>query len=405
LRSAARRAAASGYSGLGIEIAGAAEPRQLRTFVASPRDEGELVVGANWLSERFAARVKITGVADPDDDQDVRFDGSYVGVNVGNFMISAGYLERWWGPGWDGSLILGSNARPIPSVTVERNYTDAFKSRWLSWIGPWRASLAVGQLEGSRVAVPDAKFFAARINFKPRPWLEVGLSRSAQFCGQGQPCGWDVYQDLLIGQSNLDDPLRRDPGNQLAGYDLRIRSPWKRLPLTFYGQMIGEDAAGALPSKFMGLFGLETWGHSGLGSWRAHLEFSDNTCTFSRQNPQFNCAYRSGQYPQGYLFRGRGIGHTLDSDSRMLSVGALLVRPAGETWAVALRRADLNRGGAADAVHAWSPVPADLTNVDLDYSRSFAWGRLQVGLSFDDNESPSADGSQARGFVSWRRDF
>ncbi len=42
-------------------------------------------------------------------------DGSYLGVNVGNFMLSAGYIERWWGPGWDGSLILSTNARPIPA--------------------------------------------------------------------------------------------------------------------------------------------------------------------------------------------------------------------------------------------------------------------------------------------------
>jgi hypothetical protein len=28
---------------------------------------------------------------------------------------------------------------------------------------------------------PDTKFFAARFAFKPKPWLEIGLSRSAQF--------------------------------------------------------------------------------------------------------------------------------------------------------------------------------------------------------------------------------
>ena len=25
--------------------------------------------------------------------------------------------DRWWGPGWDGSLILSNNARPIPAIT------------------------------------------------------------------------------------------------------------------------------------------------------------------------------------------------------------------------------------------------------------------------------------------------
>ena len=91
-------------------------------------------------------------VADPDDDKDWRADGSYLGVNFGNFMLSAGFMERWWGPGWDGSLILSTNARPIPSITLERNYTDPFKTKWLSWMGPWRASIAMGEAESHDVA-------------------------------------------------------------------------------------------------------------------------------------------------------------------------------------------------------------------------------------------------------------
>ena len=127
----------------------AAEPTEFRRFSDTPREEGELAVGASWLGERFAGAVRVEVVGgDPADGKTVRLDGSYVGVTVGNFMISAGAMDRWWGPGWDGSLILSSNARPIPGLTVERNYTDA--SRWpvLRWFGPWRASLALGQEEG-----------------------------------------------------------------------------------------------------------------------------------------------------------------------------------------------------------------------------------------------------------------
>ncbi len=222
-------------------------------------------------------------VADPDDDQQFRADGSYLGVNVGNFMISAGFMERWWGPGWDGSLILSTNARPIPSLTLERNYTDPFKSKWLSWIGPWRASIALGEMEGSDVAVPNVKFLAARVNFKPRPWLEFGLTRTAQFCGGDRPCDWDTFTDMLFGRDNNDeggDPSE-EPGNQLAGYDMRLRSPWKALPVAFYTQWIGEDEAGGLPSKFIGQFGLEFWGGSPLGGYRLRAEYSDTACVFT----------------------------------------------------------------------------------------------------------------------------
>jgi hypothetical protein len=61
--------------------------------------------------------------------------------------------------------------------------------------------------------------------------------------------------------------------------------------LTVYGQFVGEDEAGGLPSKFLGLHGLETWGGGErIGTWRARFEFADTACEFTRRNPQFGCA-------------------------------------------------------------------------------------------------------------------
>ncbi len=157
---------------------------------------------ASWLTDHFALNLQGSYVADPNDGKEFRADGSYLGVNFGNFMISAGFMERWWGPGWDGSLILSTNARPIPRVTLERNYTDPFKTRLLSWIGPWRASIAMGEAESHDVAVPKVRFFAARANFKPRPWLEFGLTRTAQWCGGDRPCDWNTFGDMVLGNDN-----------------------------------------------------------------------------------------------------------------------------------------------------------------------------------------------------------
>ena len=33
---------------------------------------------------------------------------------------------------------------------------------------------------------------------------EVGISRSAQWCGDGRPCGFDTFWDLLTGNDNDD---------------------------------------------------------------------------------------------------------------------------------------------------------------------------------------------------------
>ncbi len=401
----ARQASASGYDGASIRLSGAVEPTQLRTFADTPREEGELALRATWLTNHFAVNLQGSVVADPDDDKQFRADGSYIGMNVGNFMISAGFMERWWGPGWDGSLILSTNARPIPSLTLERNYTDPFKTKWLSWLGPWRASIAMGQGEGDGVAVPNVKFFAARMNFKPRPWLEFALTRTAQWCGGDRPCDWDTFKNMVLGNDNTDpgDDSTDEPGNQMAGYDLRMRSPWKRLPVAFYTQWIGEDEAGGFPSKFIALFGLEFWGSSALGGYRLHAEYADTACMFNEDSPQFDCAYRHPIYPQGYTYRQRVIGHSLDNDSRMFSVAGLLIRPNGDVLSIEVRRAKLNRDGGG--THAISEVPADLDNVELRYSREFGFGKVSVGLGQDDFTSGTANDTDVRGFITWSQGF
>jgi hypothetical protein len=400
----ARAAASNGYAGAGIRASAAREPTTLRGFADTPREEGEVALRASWLGDHVAVNLQAAAVADPDDGKQFRPDGSYLGVNVGNFMISAGFMERWWGPGWDGSLILSTNARPIPSLTLERNYTDPFKTRLLSWIGPWRASIAVGEAESHGVPLPNVRFLAARVNFKPRPWLEFGLTRTAQWCGGDRQCGWSTFTDLLLGRDNQVEngaATEEQPGNQLAGYDARLRSPWKALPAAIYAQWIGEDEAGGLPSKFIGLIGLETWATIPFGVLRVRAEFTDTTCNFTRESPQYGCAYRNSIYPQGYTYRGRIIGHSMDNDSRMYSVGVVLTRPDGDVLSLIVRRVDLNRDGG---VHAISDVPLDLDNVELRYSRLFGIGKIVVGVGYD-RGAPTESSTELRGNVTWEQGF
>ena len=400
----AREASAFGFAGIGVRAGVAHQPTLLRGFADSPREEGEAAMHASWLTDHLAINLQGTYAADPDDGKEFRADGSYIGVNFGNFMLSAGLMQRWWGPGWDGSLILSTNARPVPSITLERNYADPFRTKLLSWIGPWRASIAVGRAESHGVAMPDVRFFAARVNFRPRPWLEVGLTRTAQWCGGDRPCGWGTFGDLLLGRDNqVEDGVisESQPGNQLAGYDVRIRSPWRPLRLAFYTQWIGEDEAGGLPAKFMGQVGLETWGDSALGGWRLRAEYSDTACNFTRQTPLFECAYRHAIYPQGYRYRGRSIGHAMDNDSRMLSVAGLLTRENGDVMSFTILRGQINRDGGA---HAISAVPVDLDDVELRYSREVGVGEISLGIGYQD-PIVLPGSSRVRGFASWQRGF
>ena len=125
-----------GDLGINARLAGAESPARIRSFAATPRESAEVGAGIEWTGDRFTFQLEGQLVHAPDDGKDARADGSIIGLALGNFAVSASTLDRWWGPGWDGSLILSSNARPIPALTFDRTFTDAFESRWLSWLGP-----------------------------------------------------------------------------------------------------------------------------------------------------------------------------------------------------------------------------------------------------------------------------
>lgn len=380
---AARRAMRTGEPQGQLRVGGTNQPDVLRGFAAAPREDGELGGAIGWMGERVALRLQATLVGDSDDGKQLRPDGSYVGVNFLNFMLSAGYVERWWGPGWDGSLILSTSSRPVPAITLERNYSDPFGVPVLEWLGPWRAGIVFGQLEDERADFDEARFFAARVTVKPWRHLEIGLSRSAQWCGEGRVCGFDAFSDLFLGRDNDQDPTQQ-PGNQLAGYDARLASPWTGIPLAVYGQLIGEDEAGSLPSKFLGLAGIEFWTEIGDSSLRATLEYADTSCAFSRSDPEFDCAYESSIYTAGYRFRGRSIGHAADGDSRSVALGALYVAADGTSWELKIRDAELNRDASLlEPGHTLAPLAIDLQSVDVRHQRELFGGWLQAGVGLE----------------------
>jgi len=93
-------------------------------------------------------------------------------MSLGNWSLSAGYLDRWWGPGWEGSLILSDNARPVPSFGIDRIEAQPFTLPVLRWLGPWRFSTFMGQLEEDR-DYPEALLFGMRFESRPLRFTRI----------------------------------------------------------------------------------------------------------------------------------------------------------------------------------------------------------------------------------------
>jgi hypothetical protein len=369
--------------------AGAGEAALLRDFDTPARESGELSVSAHYSpAERAEISLSVTGAANAQDERTFRLDGSHATVHLGNWLLSANTLDRWWGPSREGSLILSSNARPMPMIMLERAEARPFESRWLSWLGPWRFGFGIGRMEDERDDVDAPLFMAWRVVVMPFKDIELGFARTAQFCGDQLTCDLDSFFNMLAGNDNVgfDASPETEPGNQMAGFDLRWSSPIGNWPYAITAQAIGEDESSYLPAKYLMQFGLEAWRPLNDGGLvQVYTEYSDTTCSATASSgPDYNCAYNQGLFNiEGYRYHGRVIGHPTDRDSRSLALGASLTTAGGDSWSVTLRGAELNRDGNPDPTHSLTEVPADYGALELAWKGRLLRESLRIELGVE----------------------
>lgn len=392
----------------GAWVAGG-EPGLLRDFDSFAREKGELGGRADFDSGRFSASLKVSGAADPSDDHSLRADGSHLTVQLGNWLVSAHTLERFWGPSHESSLILSNNARPMPTVMVERAEARAFETPFLSWLGPWRMSFGISQMEDHREDIDRPLFMAWRVVVMPFKKIELGFSRTAQFCGKQLECNLDVFGNLLVGNDNVgfDTTPETEPGNQMAGFDIRWNSPIGNLPYAVYAQYIGEDESSYMPAKYLNQLGAEIWhplGDGGLVQFFA--EYSSTTCSANTPRPRYHCAYNQGRFDiDGYRYQGRVIGHTADADAEFYSVGATYSTDRGDIWSATARNSILNRDDS-DARNTVSPVRAAYNALELGWRGRFKGENISIDLGVESLEPLAQDRDvSAYGFVRWTHEF
>ncbi|MFN4090659.1 MAG: capsule assembly Wzi family protein [Alphaproteobacteria bacterium] len=374
-----------------VSFAGTTEPVLVRGFAAQGRDEIDGTARAEYLWPSTAVRVSLGVQARGDlGDAKLRPDGSHIVHETNNLLLYGGYTDQWWGPGWTSSMILSDNARPFPRVGVMRNDPKPFETPVLDWLGPWQANLFIGMLEEKGRAVDRPYLVGMRLSANPLPGLELGASRTLQICGRDRPCGGGTWLDALVGRDNTGDLT--DPSNQLAGLDLRYSARIGSLAYAGYAQYIGEDEAGGFPSRAAGLIGASLAGPAGRGGayWRLITEYSDTAASVLSAEKRYDLTYNHFVYRTGYRYRGRPIAHSLDNDTRLLSVTGLLTDDRGWGYRAAYHRADLNRDGTegGNMVSATAEtVDAFELGIEIPLRRS----TLDIGLRYQ-TDQPNTPG-------------
>jgi len=299
----------------------------------SARARSELSLGFSHFDEDTAFKVRVAKQNAPlqDPNPSVSFERSYIGVAMAEATVMFGSPDRWWGPGVFTSPILSDAASPIPSLLVRRRSDAAPPFALLEWIGPWGYELSLGRLQN--YTPRGSRTIGLRVFSRPLSGLEIGASRFITWAGEGRPQGPRALFNALAGRSNTDDPIGDpDPGNELAGLDLRISMPTTAGAWTGYAHVIGEDEADHVPSRLIGTLGTQ-YKHA-IGEHR--LEWSaESTDTelgrlfglkpAGRRAP----AYRHSTYVDGYFHRGLPIGANIGGGGISVALGVAWVAPPG----------------------------------------------------------------------------
>jgi hypothetical protein len=241
--------------------------------------------------------------------------------------------------------------------------------------------------------------------------IEIGFSRTAQFCGKQLECNLNVFGNLLAGNDNvgIDATPENEPGNQMAGFDIRWNSPIGNWPYAVYSQMIGEDESSYMPAKFLAQHGIEFWKPLARGGLiQGFFEYATTTCSASTsRGPYYNCAYNQGRFNvEGYRYHGRVIGYTADRDAENYAVGATYTAANGELWSATARTSRLNRDDFGDIRNTVSSVPATYDALELGWRGRLFGERFDVDLGVESLEPARAQRDvQAFGFIHWIHEF
>ena len=361
----------------------------------------------------LAAGLTVSQVAAPHDDDELQFDGSYLAAKLGNWELGAGAIDRWWGPGWQSSLILSNNARAIPAVWLNRADTRAPEIGILRWLGPWGLTVMAGSTERVR-AVPEAKLLGMRVTVSPIDGLNVALSRMIMFGGRGRPESASVIWDALTGRDNSQDGSENDPGNQVGAVDARYGFAVGQQAAGVYMQMMGEDEAGAFPARKSWLFGVDWTSQLLGGDQQWFLEYANTLADDMFGDPRPNVSYEHFRYKTGYRHYGRNIASSLDGDAVSATWGAYHFLKSGSNVSIRLTYANINQDGLSRVVvpddSVFYTVPASSQHVgmaQIGYEREFVGGWLEVALQALDKKVRYVSGEKdATGLkISWTSRF
>lgn len=311
---------------------------------------------------------KIQGTLNVDDDEPSKLsnlDGSYIGTKLGNHRLAFGSIPVWWGNGVDGSLIRSDAARPVTGFLMQRANNSPINLPVLSKLGNFNYQITAGQLQDYQ-AVPDAKLIGMRASFQPHEAFQIGASRTLLWGGDGRDESLKSLGKALTGRYDNTYNTPTDISDQIAGIDAQLNlKPLVNLPVSVYGEFIGEDEAGGLPTKKAYLAGLKGTIPLFQQPWLWHAEWANTYYDLDKTN----IIYGHSIYTDGYYQKGLPLGHPIGGDGEIISVGLSGNINANNQLGLKYANAKVNQSN--QVINAAFPTKQDLDIVEADWKHKY----------------------------------
>ncbi|NRD74657.1 capsule assembly Wzi family protein [Shewanella sp. VB17] len=394
-----------------VGLAVASDTTRFNGFGQDYRDKAETFISAEVTQDWFSGRLSASYHDDPIDGNSTRLDNSFAAVMLGNWIVSAGAQQKYWGPGWDTGLIQTTNARPMPGITFSRNNSQSFETPMLNWIGPWTFTTSFSEMESGR-AVPNAKHWGARGTLRPISKLEVGFSWTMQWGGEGYGNSLDDWWDGLFNGGEDESTLENGQENMLAGYDFRWSDTAFGIPYGIYYERIHEDYHNGkhklINASNMG--GID-FVLSKLNT-RIFIEYADTKAACGASSQVYNCMYEHGFYRSGYRYYGKSLGSTYDNDSETLVIGGITQLGGEQHITNKFRWLRLNTDASDTAsTEGGNPLSRGeyerVYQFDTSYHRPFYEGTLKVGgtLGYSQYIYNGGNDWDTTVYAGWERSF
>jgi hypothetical protein len=186
--------------------------------------------------------------------------GAETVADLGNWALSFGQEEMWWGPGHFSSISQSDNADPIPGFRLQNVHPRILPGPF-RYLGQFRLQIFFGRLDAGRILSratansPVATFarpwFDGQIfSFKPLPNFEWGLTHVIMFGGAGNS---NYSLAGFFGRATGFSTGSAAAGNthSQAGVYLKFRFPLLR-DSVLYVETLGQDNLSAEVSPIGG---------------------------------------------------------------------------------------------------------------------------------------------------------